>query len=96
MNATLVAVHVASWPGACAVMVTIFGFLAYRLLAERGRRRTLEATYRYAPAGTAVVQGDGPGGPPMWIWVGEGVRPEPPGISVLVSSRRPVPPRRRE
>jgi hypothetical protein len=86
----LLMTHVVSWPAGCLVSVVTFGFLIYRLLAERERRKTLEAAYRHAPAGTVVVQGDGPGGPPMWIRVGEGQRPEPaprPVIWVLVSRR---------
>lgn len=94
-GATLSAVHVLSWPGACAVIVTVFGILVYRLLAERARRKTLEATYRYAPAKTVVVQDAGPGGPAMWIWVGEGEWPRPPIISVHLSHQGPLPPRRR-
>jgi hypothetical protein len=73
------------------VIVIMFARLIYRLLAERERRRTLEATYRYAPPGTVVVQGEGPGGPPMWIRVGEGQRAEPlpaqPVIRVFVLRR---------
>lgn len=94
-GAALFAVHMVSWPGACMVIVTAFATLAYRLLAERERRKTLETTYRYAPARTVVVQDDGPGGPPMRIWVGEGERPQPPIISVRVARQRRLPPRRR-
>jgi len=94
-GAALSAAHMVSWPDACAVIVTVLAILAYRLLAERERRKTLEATYRYAPAKTIVVQDDGPGGPPMRIWVGEGERPQPPTISVSGSRQWPLPPRRR-
>src|ERR1035441_2503586 len=77
-GSALFAMHMASWPSACAVMVTVFAILAYRLLAERERRKTLEATYRYAPAKTVVAQDDRGGGPAMRIWVGGGERPQPP------------------
>jgi hypothetical protein len=90
---TLLAAHVLSWWSAAVMIVVIFGILLYRLLAERERRKTLEATYRYAPAGTVVVQGEGPGGPPMWIQVGEGPRPEHPATIVLehIGRRRFIP-----
>jgi hypothetical protein len=91
----LFAVHVVSWPAACAVIVTVLAVLAYRLLAERERRKTLEATYRYAPPKTVVALDDGPGGPPMRVWVGEGERPQPPVVSVPALRQRPLPPRRR-
>jgi hypothetical protein len=86
--------HVVSWWEACAVIVVWFGTLVYRLLAERERRKTLEATYRYAARGTVVVQGEGPGGPPMWIRVGDGqwpVQPAPPVIRVSVPRRKRAP-----
>lgn len=57
--------HAISWWAACAMIVVTFGTLAYRMLAERERRKTLEAAYRHAPRGTTVVQDEGPGGPPM-------------------------------
>jgi hypothetical protein len=76
-RASFVVAHVVSWPGACVVLVGLLLALVYRLLAERARRRTLIATYRYAPGGTVVVQEKGPGGPAMWVWVGEGQRPPP-------------------
>ena len=66
----LFSARVLSWWGACAVLVLAAGVLAYRLLAERGRRKTLEVTYRYAPCKTVLVLGEGPGGPAMWIQVG--------------------------
>ena len=67
----LFSARVPSWWGACAVLVLAAAVLAYRLLAERGRRKTLEITYRYAPCKTVLVLGEGPGGPAMWIQVGE-------------------------
>ena len=69
-GAALPAVHVLSWPGACAVIVTVFGTLVYRLLAERARRKTLEAAFRAAPPDTVVIQDAWPGGPAMRIWIG--------------------------
>ena len=84
----LLAAHVLSWWSAAAMVIVIFGILLYRLLAERARRKTLQSTYRYAPAGTVVVQGEGPGGPPMWIQVGAGPRPEPPVTIVLQRIQR--------
>ena len=75
-RAAPIVAHAVSWWAAGAVIVVTFGILAYRLLAERARRKTLETTYRYAPAGTVLIQGEGPGGPAMWIEVGEGPRPE--------------------
>lgn len=70
--------HVVPWWEVCAPIVVSVGVLIYRLLAEGGRRKTLETTYRHAPGGTVVVLGEGPGGPLMWIRVGEGQRSELP------------------
>lgn len=69
-------VHAATWPAALTVAGITLAVLIYRLLAERGRRKTLEATFQ-APAGTMVALGKGPAGPSMWVLVGEG-RPEQP------------------
>jgi len=69
-GAALFSAHVVSWEGTCAVLVASAAILIYRLLAERGRRKTLEITYRYAPHKTVLVLGEGPGGPAMWIQVG--------------------------
>lgn len=82
----MIVAHLASWWGACVVIVVIFGILLYRLLAERERRKTLEVTYLYAPANTVVVQEEGPGGPPMWIRVGDGPRPEPSAVFIRVQT----------
>jgi hypothetical protein len=60
--------------------------LAFRLLAERGRRKTLEAAFR-APANTVVVLDKGPGGPSMWVWVGEGPSPGEPQPAIWVCHR---------
>jgi hypothetical protein len=78
VSPVLLLAHVVPWWEPCAAGVIVAGILIYRLLAERERRKTLEATYRHAPAGTVVVLGEGPGGPLMWIRVGEDQRPEQP------------------
>jgi hypothetical protein len=90
----MAAAHAVTWPGACAITVIVLGILAYRLLAEHGRRKTLEATYRHALPGTVVVQDDGPGGPAMWIWVGITGNPSPNG-SLRMLHREPPPERGR-
>ena len=43
----------------------------YRLLAERARRKTLLDLVSHAPTGTIVVMEKGPGGPAMWVRVGD-------------------------
>jgi hypothetical protein len=72
--AMLLVAQASSWWTVLAVLGTTFGILGYRLLAERGRRKTLEAAF-LAPANTVVVLGEGSGGPPMWVWVGTGQQP---------------------
>ena len=66
----LLAAHGVSWWAALTVAGTVVAGLVFRLLAERGRRKTLEAAFQ-APANTVVVLDKGPGGPSMWIWVGD-------------------------
>ncbi len=83
----MVAAQVVSWPGSCAVLMGLLAAWGYRLVAEWARRQTLIATYKYAPGGTVVVQEHGPGGPAMWIWVGEGQRPLPSGVQAVVHAR---------
>lgn len=68
------AVHAATWWTALTVAGVTLAVLIYRLLAERARRKTLEATFR-APAGTVVALGRGPAGPSMLVLVGEEERP---------------------
>jgi hypothetical protein len=68
----MLVLHAMSWWALTGFVVLAFGFLAYRLLAERGRRKTLEVTYRDAPGGTIVALGGGPSGAPMIVWVGHG------------------------
>jgi hypothetical protein len=74
---------VIGWPGVCAGVSVVFVALVYRLLAEWQRRKTLLATYLYAPAGTIVVQGHGPAGAPLWVRVGGG---SPSTVIVWVTS----------
>lgn len=62
------AVHVLAWPHAVVLAATA----VYRLLAERSRRKTLVDLISHAPAGTIVVMEKGPGGPAMWVKVGDG------------------------
>ncbi len=77
--------HAASWPVACVMVAALLVLLGYRLAAERARRRTLTEACAYAPTGTVIVQKSGPGGPAMWIWIGDGQRPGPQqGASVVV------------
>jgi len=78
-TAALLAAHTVSWQAVVIVVGAMLAGLAYRLLAERARRKTLLAALR-APARTVVILGDGPGGPPMWVRVGDApppARPEP-------------------
>jgi hypothetical protein len=90
------AAHAVSWWAVAGVVAVMFGILLFRLLAERERRKTLETTYRYAPAGTVVELGDGPGGPPMCIHVGEGHRPELPAVVTCEHAGHQRRPGRRE
>jgi hypothetical protein len=60
---------VLAWPYAAAVLAVT---ATYRLLAERARRKTLVDLVSRAPGGTIVVMEKGPGGPAMWIKVGDG------------------------
>jgi hypothetical protein len=63
------AVHVLAWPYT-AVFLAVAA--VYRLLAERVRRKTLMDLVLHAPPGTIVVMEKGPGGPAMWVKVGDG------------------------
>ena len=71
----LAAVWGAGWPGACAVVLVVVVIAAYRLLAERERRKTLLVTYLYAPVGTVMARGKDPAGPQLGVWVGGGHSP---------------------
>lgn len=73
-GAGAVAVHVLAWPYTAVVLAA---GAVYRLLAERARRKTLINLVSGAPAGTIVVMEKGPGGPAMWVRVGEGPRVPP-------------------
>ena len=66
------AAHVLAWPYTAAVLAATVG---YRLLAERARRKTLVALVTRAPAGTIAIMDSGPGGPAMWLRVGDGPKP---------------------
>ena len=67
-----------AWPYTAVVLVVT---AAYRIVAERARRKTLVDLVARAPAGTIVVMGKGPGGPAMWVRVG-GELGVPPGPEV--------------
>ena len=64
--------HAASWPGLAGILVLLVALAAARLLAERARRKTLVQLVERAPGGTVMMQGNGPGGPAMWVQVGDG------------------------
>ena len=93
-RAALLAVHAVSWWMAIVVAGVVLAGLAFRLLAERGRRKTLEAVFR-APAHTVVILGKGPGGPPMWVRVGEGRSPAWPEPVIWVCHQSAAPVRSR-
>jgi hypothetical protein len=73
-SAGAVAVHVLAWPYTAVVLAAA---VVYRLLAERARRKTLVDLVSHAPAGTIVVMEKGPGGPAMWLRIGDGPRFSP-------------------
>jgi hypothetical protein len=63
--------------------------LAFRLLAEHQRRRSLMVMFVHAPSGTIVFQDEGPGGPAIWVWVGHRQRPRMQDLRpVCVSANR--------
>ncbi len=68
-SAGATAVHILAWPYTAAILAAT---AVYRLLAERVRRKTLVDLVSRAPAGTIVVMEKGPGGPAMWVRVGDG------------------------
>ena len=76
--------HAVSWPVACEMVAALLILLGFRLVAERARRRTLIEACAYAPGGTVIFQEAGPGGPAMWVWIGDGQRPGPPDASVAL------------
>jgi hypothetical protein len=67
----LATVHMLPWPYAVAILATTAAFLGYRLLAERARRSTLTTLVQRSPAGTTMFMDAGPGGPAMWVHVGD-------------------------
>jgi hypothetical protein len=79
-------VHATTWWTELTVAGMVLIVLFYRLLAERARRKTLQATFQ-APAGTVVALGKGPAGPSMLVLVSEGQRPEQPAPVICVSHR---------
>lgn len=82
----LVMVHATTWWTALTVAGMVLTVLVYRLLAERERRKTLEATFQ-APPGTVVALGKSPAGPSVLVLVGEGQRPEQPVPAIWVCHR---------
>lgn len=82
------AAHAVSWTTVGAVLASLMLMGVFRLLAEWQRRTTLVALMRHAPGGTVVIQQKGPGGPPLWVWVGDGPRPPVGMIPVVVPRRR--------
>jgi hypothetical protein len=76
--------HPAPWPAAFLLLAGLLVVLRYRRTAERERRETLIAAYRYAPGNTVLAQAGGPGGPAVWIRVGDGQRPTPPTAAIWV------------
>jgi hypothetical protein len=88
--ASTVAPHGVSWTTVGAVLVPLVLMGVFRLLAEWQRRTTLVALMRHAPGGTVVIQQRGLGGPPMWVWVGNGPRPPVVVIPVVVLLRRSI------
>jgi hypothetical protein len=89
----LAACWAAGWPGACAVVSVVVLTAIYRLLAERERRKVLLDIYLNAPAGTEVVQGRGPAGPPMRVRVGNDN--QPPATSIVMTHAMTLPVRGR-
>jgi hypothetical protein len=74
-SAGATAVHVLAWPYTAAILAVT---AVYRLLAERARRKTLVDLVSRAPTGTIVIVERGPGGPAMWVRVGDGLQFRPP------------------
>jgi hypothetical protein len=66
--------HILAWPYTAAVLAAT---VLYRLLAEWMRRKTLVELVTRAPGGTIVVMESGPGGPAMWVRVGDAPRSPP-------------------
>jgi hypothetical protein len=82
------AAHHVTWPRVAAAAFFALAFITYRLLAERARRRTIVAILAAAPAGTVVIQKRGPAGPPLRIWVGDGLRPVSATLVIVIARLR--------
>jgi hypothetical protein len=82
---TVAVAHILAWPYTAAVLAAT---ALYRLLAERVRRKTLVELVTRAPGGTIVVMESGPGGPAIWVRVGETTRlPSMPAAEVRRAHR---------
>lgn len=68
--------HLEWWQLLIIVVASGGARLLSRQQAERARRRTLEMLVKTAPAGTVVVQEEGPGGT---VWIGPGNSTQPGG-----------------
>jgi hypothetical protein len=78
--------HAGLWPVASAMVAVLFTLLGYRVAAEQSRRRTVIEVCTYAPSGTVIVQEAGPGGPAMWVWIGNRQRPGLHGVPVVLGA----------
>ena len=67
-----------SWKAAALALAVLAVAGTLRLLAERERRKTFATLTAGRPAGTVVVQREGPSGQSMMIWLGNDEAPEPP------------------
>jgi hypothetical protein len=65
------AAHLLTWPCAAVLFSVVALGFCYRLLAERVRRKTLVELVTRAPAGTEVIMKSGPGGPAVWVSIGD-------------------------
>jgi hypothetical protein len=77
--ASVIAAYVVSHSHTLLMLVAIPMVLAYQLLRERARRKTLVAIIECAPGGTVVVVEDGLGGATMRLRVGDKLLPPPGG-----------------
>ena len=79
------------WIALGLVVATGIAVATYGVCAERVRRKTLIDLLLSAPNGTVIAQKGGPGGPEMWVQVGEAAV----GVAEPVSEPEPqllVPP----
>jgi hypothetical protein len=63
--------HRLTWPQAAVILGMLGALLAYRLLSEHLRRKTLTELVERSPGGTIIQQERGAGGPAMHIEIGE-------------------------